>query len=69
MWKPTNRKFVATPTGDLVSLVGALKPDNPIFPKTNTENRTGRTGQSLCQKDTPRNANHRRASNGFMESD
>ncbi len=33
MWELTDGRLVATPTGDLMSLAGALKSDKPYLPK------------------------------------
>ncbi len=33
MWELVSGKLIATPTGDLMSLAGALKSDKPYLPK------------------------------------
>ena len=54
MWELIQGKLVATPTGDLMSLAGALKSDKPYLPKADMrkivqEERTKRFSKKLSQ--------------------
>ncbi|MBL9171800.1 MAG: hypothetical protein JNN07_28985 [Verrucomicrobiales bacterium] len=55
MWELIQGKLVATPTGDLMSLAGALKSDKPYLPKEEMrkilqEQRSKRLAKKLAQE-------------------
>lgn len=55
MWELVNGKLIATPSGDLMSLAGALKSDKPYLPKDEMrkivqEERVKRYAKKLAEK-------------------
>ncbi len=55
MWELVNGKLIATPTGDLMALAGALKSDKPYLPKNEMrkiveEERAKRYANKLAQE-------------------